>query len=52
MVAIELPETGIADTLFGLSKAGVWLTNIDIKKPDLEDVFLSISKGNYGQKTH
>lgn len=44
-VEIHLPETEIPKALFGLSGKGVWLTDIDIQKPSLEDVFLSIVKG-------
>ncbi len=46
MVEIQLPERDIPKVLFGLSKQGVWLTEIDVEKPNLEDVFLSIAKGN------
>jgi ABC-2 type transport system ATP-binding protein len=41
---ISLPEDAVPGTLFDLKKAGVWLTDIDIKKPSLEDVFLSFSR--------
>ena len=45
MVEISLPEKQIPKTLFGLSERKIWLTDIDIQKPDLEDVFLSVAKG-------
>lgn len=47
VVEIMVPEGDIPTALFGLSNEGIWLTDIDIKKPDLEDVFLSIAKGKY-----
>lgn len=49
VVEITVPETEIPKVLFGLSKENVWLTDIDIEKPDLTDVFLSIVKGEYEQ---
>lgn len=50
-VSILLPEADIPKVLFGLSNNDVWLTDIDIQKPDLEDVFVSIAKGKYEYKT-
>ncbi len=47
VVQIELSDNDIPKALFGLSKVGVWVTEIEVKKPDLEDVFLSIAGGNY-----
>ncbi len=47
VVEVKVSEKEIPKVLFGLSNEGVWLTNIDIEKPDLEDVFLSIVKGSY-----
>jgi len=46
IVAIQLEEKDIPAVLFGLSKEGVWITNIDIQKPGLEEVFLSIARGD------
>lgn len=47
MVEIGLPDEKIPAVLFDLKKHGVWITDIDIKKPTLEDVFLSFArKGN------
>lgn len=46
-VEVKVAEQEIPKVLFGLGKAGVRFTEIDVKKPDLEDVFLSIAKGNY-----
>lgn len=48
---ITLPEKDIPGVLFGLSNDNIWLTDIDIQKPSLEDVFVSIAKGNYESKT-
>lgn len=47
IVAISVTEADIAKVLFGFAKEKIWITNIDIEKPNLEDVFLSIAKGNY-----
>lgn len=45
VVRVELDEDKIPKVIFGLSKVGVYMTDIDIKKPDLEDVFLDIARG-------
>lgn len=45
-ISIKLLEGEIPKVLFGLSKLRVWMTDIDIQKPTLEDVFVSIAKGN------
>ncbi|MCL4360521.1 ABC transporter ATP-binding protein [Patescibacteria group bacterium] len=47
VVAVDLPGKAIPKLLFGLANEGVWLTDIDIEKPGLEEVFLSITKGSY-----
>lgn len=47
VVKISSPEANIPKILFGLGNAGVWITDIDVEKPDLEDVFLSIAGGKY-----
>lgn len=44
LVEINVPEEKIPSTLFDLKKKGVWVTDIDIKKPTLEDVFLSFAR--------
>lgn len=44
IVEIDLPETKIPGVLFGLKKEAIWVTDIDIKKPTLEDVFLSFAR--------
>lgn len=45
VVTISLEEKMVPKVIFGLSKVGVWMTDIEIKKPDLEDVFLDIARG-------
>jgi ABC-2 type transport system ATP-binding protein len=50
VVEINLAEKNIPKVLFGLKKRDVWLTNIDIKKPNLEDVFITIAKGGFGNE--
>ena len=45
VVKITLQESDVPKALFGLKKEGIWLTDIEIQKPDLEDVFLAIAKG-------
>lgn len=45
VVEIHLEESDVAKVLFGLGKAGVWITDIEIERPDLEDVFLAVAKG-------
>jgi ABC-2 type transport system ATP-binding protein len=42
---IELKEGDIARLLYALSGAGVEYDEISIEKPDLEDFFISVSKG-------
>ncbi len=44
LVEISLIEQDIPKVLFGLKEKDVWVTNISIEKPSLEDVFLSISE--------
>lgn len=45
MVKVKVTEEQIPKVLFGLGKAGVYITGIDVQRPDLEDVFMSIAKG-------
>jgi len=47
VVEVTVPENQVPKVLFGLGNAGVRFTEIDVKKPSLEDVFLSIAKGTY-----
>lgn len=46
-VTIETEEKLIPSLIFGLSKADIWITDIEIKKPTLEDFFLHIARGNF-----
>lgn len=44
-VIIALEEKMIPEAIFGLKKEGVWITDIEIKKPTLEDFFIQIVRG-------
>jgi len=44
LVEITLLEQDIPKILFGLKEKDIWITNISIEKPSLEDVFLTISQ--------
>ncbi len=44
-VEIKTEEKLIPKLIFGLSKADIWITDIEIKKPTLEDFFLHIARG-------
>lgn len=46
VVDIQLAEEQVPGTLFGIKNSGVWITDIDLKKPDLEDFFLSFTRRN------
>lgn len=43
-VAIKSHERDIPGLLFDLSKTGMWITDIEVRKPTLEDVFLQIAR--------
>lgn len=43
-VAILSEEAKIPGILFDLSKTGIWITDIEVAKPTLEDVFLQIAR--------
>ena len=45
-VVIHTTEQRIPDLIFGLSERGVWITDIEVEKPTLEDVFLKIARGD------
>lgn len=45
LVSIKTKEQTIPKLIFGLSQQNIWITDIDIKKPTLEDVFLHIARG-------
>lgn len=44
VVGITTTEALVPELIFGLSKSGVWITDIEVKKPTLEDVFLQIAR--------
>jgi len=48
-VIIETEEKFIPKLIFGMSKADIWITDIEIKKPTLEDFFLHIARGGLGK---
>jgi len=43
-IAISTQERLIPEVLFGISRTGVYITDIEIQKPTLADVFLQISR--------
>ncbi|HKX17364.1 MAG TPA: ABC transporter ATP-binding protein [bacterium] len=45
-VVIDTTEQRIPDLIFGLSERGVSITDIEVEKPTLEDVFLKIARGD------
>src|SRR6267143_1795067 len=45
VVSIDTTATQIPALIFGLSEQGIWITDIEVKKPTLEDVFLRIARG-------
>ncbi len=45
VVVIQAAEKQIPKIIFGISKKGVWMTDIEVRKPTLEDVFLQIARG-------
>jgi len=45
-VVIDTTEKMIPNLIFGISERGVWITDIEVKKPTLEDVFLRIARGD------
>lgn len=47
-IAVESTDHDIPGLLFDLSKTGIWITDIEIKKPTLEDVFLQIARPDKG----
>jgi len=44
-VSVETTESTLPSLIFDVGESGVWITDIDVKKPTLEDVFLSIARG-------
>jgi ABC-2 type transport system ATP-binding protein len=45
-VVIDTTEQRIPELIFGLSERGIWITDIEVEKPTLEDVFLKIARGD------
>lgn len=45
VVYIVGEEKAIPKIIFGLSKIGIWMTDIEVQKPTLEHVFLQIARG-------
>lgn len=43
-VSIDTDEKDIPKLIFGVSEANIWIINIEIEKPKLEDVFLQIAR--------
>lgn len=49
-LTITTDEASIPKLIFDVSKTGVWITDIEVEKPTLEDVFLQIARGGrHGQ---
>jgi ABC-2 type transport system ATP-binding protein len=46
-VVVTITEPLIPKVIFKLSETGIWITNMEIKKPTLADVFLQIARGAY-----
>jgi ABC-type multidrug transport system ATPase subunit len=44
-VVIKTEESLIPKLIFDISNTGVWITDIEVLKPTLEDVFLQIARG-------
>lgn len=45
VVLITTEEKSLPKIIFDLSKVGIWMTDIEVKKPTLEHVFLQIARG-------
>lgn len=45
VVFITTEEKALPKIIFDLSKVGIWMTDIEVKKPTLEHVFLQIARG-------
>ncbi|OGY26756.1 MAG: hypothetical protein A2Z11_02160 [Candidatus Woykebacteria bacterium RBG_16_43_9] len=45
LIEIDTTEKEVPKLIFGLSKANIWITDIEVKKPTLEDFFLEIARG-------
>ncbi|HEX7456310.1 MAG TPA: ABC transporter ATP-binding protein [Candidatus Nanoarchaeia archaeon] len=44
-VLMNTKEKTIPKLIFGISNLGIWITDIEVEKPTLEDVFLRIARG-------
>jgi len=49
-VVVKVEEKKIPEIIFGLSQSGVWITDIEVIKPSLEDVFLQIARSKKHDK--
>lgn len=49
IVVVDTEEKMIPKILFGISKTDIYVTDIEVIKPKLEDVFLDIARGNRKQ---
>jgi ABC-2 type transport system ATP-binding protein len=45
VLTIETRETLVPELILGISKSGIRITDIEVHKPTLEDVFLQIARG-------
>lgn len=45
VVYVTTEEKALPKIIFDLSKLGIWMTDIEVKKPTLEHVFLQIARG-------
>lgn len=45
IVKIDVEESIIPKIIVGISKLKIWITNLEVKKPTLEDFFLQIARG-------
>lgn len=50
IVAIKTEEKLIPKLIFGISNTDLYITDIEVKKPTLEDFFLQIARGTKGEK--
>ncbi len=44
VISMQVQETLVPKIIFNISQAGLWITDIAIQKPTLEDVFLEFSR--------
>lgn len=45
-IELEVNEKDIPKVIYGVSKTNIWVTDIELQKPTLDDVFLQIARGN------